>query len=385
MAFSCTVEVGGVGAYSVTVTLPPTFRHSSPAPATRGLDGRPRDWARNKPARLPARGGLHPVRVGKRVNVKQARALEGTLGQWMQDNIPRMGAQAILDAFAAGDVVDAWGETLTWDTPARILEWPVYMYWSAADETDTLPHISVIHRGDGWLVVNKPQGLATMPRGSYIARTVTVALRRQENNAQLSPAHRLDRATAGVLLFTERPDLRRAYQELFAQRRVRKTYHALAADLPEGVGSFLEYEGVTVVVDPPEMPGWIRIESRIEKTERVMTSRIVPGEVNAITYLRPTGEHAKVQGRMFRKYEVRPHTGKTHQIRLHCAALGIPLVGDPLYGGFNAARYGEDQVPPGASPLQLESVRLEFVDPQSRLETVIALPQSLSALYSAKQ
>ncbi|RRC95034.1 hypothetical protein EII11_07300 [Schaalia canis] len=331
-------------------------------------------WPRRRPPRLPDRGGLHPVRVGKRVNVKEARALEGTLAQWMQAHIPRLSPQEIAQAFARGDVCDAWGHVLDASTPARILEWPVYMYWSAADETTDLPHIPVVYRGDGWLVVNKPKGLATQPRGSYVARTVTVALRRQEGNANLSPAHRLDRATSGLLLFTERPELRRPYQELFAQRKVTKLYHAVAEALPDTPIAGGSDEGVVVTVDPPEKPGWIKVASRIEKVERVMVSRIVPGEVNAVTYLRATSHRVMVRGREFRVYEVSPFHGKTHQIRLHFAALGAPLVGDPLYGGFNAAPYGEDQVPEGASPLHLEAVRLEFIDPQTGKAVSISLP-----------
>lgn len=335
-----------------------------------GLRQEYRHEGRRRAPRLPARGGLHPVRVGKHVNVKEARALTGTLGQWMQTHIPRMGADGVLAAFERQDVVDAWGEPLTWQAPATILEWPVYMYWSPADETADLPHIPVVYQGDGWLVVNKPKGLATMPRGSYIARTVTVALRRQLSNEDLSPAHRLDRATGGLLLFTERPELRRPYQLLFAQRRVHKTYCAVAGELPftwelsQGASSF-EMGGARVTINPPEKVGWVKVESRIEKVERVMTSHIVAGEVNAVTYLRPARRRVNVGGQEFVAYEVAPHTGKTHQIRLHFAALGLPLVGDPLYGGFNAARYGEDQVPPGACALHLDAVGLEFIDPQT--------------------
>ncbi|MDO4790892.1 MAG: pseudouridine synthase [Buchananella hordeovulneris] len=315
--------------------------------------------------------------------------MPGTLAQWFTAHIPQLAPAQVARAFAAGDVVDAWGTALSGQEPATVLEWPVYLYRPLPDETE-LPYIPVVARGDGWLVVNKPKGLATIPRGSYVARSVTVALRRQEGNADLVPAHRLDRATSGLLLFTERPELRRAYQELFAAQRVRKTYMAAALTLPGPCAAppgsphahgpdvpptntaaathplparFAAADGLAVRAAGWE-GGWLRLESYLEKAN-LRASSTTDRAANAVTFARPSGEHLTVCGQVFPLYEVRPATGKTHQIRAHFAALGAPLVGDPLYGGFNAAPYGLDQVPPGATALQLEAVGLEFLDPQT--------------------
>lgn len=321
------------------------------------------------------------MRLGKKVKVHEARALTCTLGEWISTNVPKLTSTQLTTAFTKGDVKDAWGTPLSWCTPATVLTHPVYIYLPAADAAATVPHIPVVFRGDGWLVVNKPQGLATMPRGAYVARTATVALRKQENNDNLTPAHRLDRATGGLLLFTSKPELRGLYQELFANRQVQKTYRAAAAPLPTELlqcGTHTlkcepNFSPAQVVVDPPEMPGWVRVTSRIHKEHGVMAAQIVPGEPNAVTYLRQTAERAQVCGHEFAVYEVRPHTGKTHQIRLHFAALGLPLVGDPLYAGFNAAPVGVDLPPPGFSNLHLTATELRFTDPQTNLPIKIQL------------
>lgn len=320
-----------------------------------------------KPPKLPARAGLHPVRLGRRVNVKEARKLTGNLGEWILENIPAINQTQLTAFFETSAIVDAWGNPMQWETPATALENPIYLYRPGADETATPIKLKKIYQGDGWVVIYKPKGLATMPRGSYVVRSATVALRRQENNADLTPAHRLDRATSGLLLFTEKPQLRRLYQEMFQNRQVEKTYLATAPILDFSaldLDALAITQLVKVTRNPAEKPGWVKVESCIEKVEGIMRAQHVVGAPNAVTYLRPSVKR-RVAGGDFYDYEVRPQTGKTHQIRLHFAALGIPLVGDPLYGGFNAARYGEDQVPQGNSPLHLEAVGLEFHDPQT--------------------
>ncbi len=93
----------------------------------------------------------------------------------------------------------------------------------------------MLYRDDDIVVVDKPPFLATMPRGSHVARTALVRLRKDLVLPEFSPAHRLDRLTAGVLLFTARREVRGAYQTLFARGLVRKTYLARAAVDPNVV------------------------------------------------------------------------------------------------------------------------------------------------------
>lgn len=170
-----------------------------------------------------------------------------------------------------------------------------------------------------------------MPRGSHVAQTALVRLRKELGLPELSPAHRLDRLTAGVLLFTTRRELRGAYQMLFARGEVAKTYLACAA------------------VDPAlVLPRVVR--SRIIKRRGHLQAVCEPGEPNAETLvelLSPDGS-----------YRLTPRTGRTHQLRVHMASLGLPIIGDPLYPNVIDVPAGDF-----SSPLRLLAQRIEFDDP----------------------
>lgn len=206
----------------------------------------------------------------------------------------------------------------------------VYLYRELPDEVVVPFDIPVLYRDDDIVVVDKPHFLATMPRGSHVAQTALVRLRRELDLPELSPAHRLDRLTAGVLLFTTRRELRGRYQTLFAQGRVAKTYLAHAHGQP------------TVA-----LPATLR--SRIVKRRGQLQAVEEPGEPNAETYVEPLNDS---------RYRLTPRTGRTHQLRVHMASIGLPITGDPFYP--NMIDVSPDDF---SSPLQLLAHRLEFDDP----------------------
>ncbi|CRK57139.1 Ribosomal large subunit pseudouridine synthase A [Alloactinosynnema sp. L-07] len=208
--------------------------------------------------------------------------------------------------------------------------------------------VGVVHRDEDILVVDKPHFLATIPRGQHIVQTALVRLRRDLGIPTLSPAHRLDRVTAGLLLFVVRPELRGKYQTMFRDRLVGKQYEAIARHDPA-----LELPRTVV--------------SRIVKERGVITAQEVPGEPNA----RTTVELVEVRGGVGR-YRLSPETGRTHQLRLHMSGLGVPILGDDFYPVLTEKPLGDF-----TRPLQLLAKVLEFTDPVSgvprRFESALRL------------
>lgn len=194
--------------------------------------------------------------------------------------------------------------------------------------------IGIVHRDEHLLVVDKPHFLATIPRGSHIVETALVRLRRTVGVPTLSPAHRLDRVTAGLLMFVIQPAERGAYQTLFRDRLVGKTYEAVA---PHDRAL--------------ELPRTVR--SRIVKERGVICAYEEPGEPNAETLVELL-EHRDGRGR----YRLTPTTGRTHQLRLHLAGLGIPILGDDFYPVLT-----EKPLDDFRRPLQLLAATLDFTDP----------------------
>jgi len=290
------------------------------------------------PSPLPQRHGLDAVRL---------RTPDD--GPWttMRDHLvarlPRVAPERIDAMLRSGLIVGRHGpiDPLAAYRPREFL-------WLHRDLPDEVPvpfALDVLHRDDEVVVVDKPHFLATIPRGRHVAETALVRLRRELGLPELSPAHRLDRVTAGVLLFVVRRERRGAYQELFRRRCVAKTYEAVARHDP----------GL-------ELPR--TVESRIVKERGVITAREVPGPPNAETRVELL-EHASGRAR----YRLIPLTGRTHQLRLHMRALGVPILGDRFYG---TAGDGPPTRPPEPEdtalddwtrPLQLLAATLEFPDP----------------------
>ncbi|WP_159839673.1 RluA family pseudouridine synthase [Nocardia sp. CY41] len=279
---------------------------------------------------LPKRHGLDPARLRLPEQGHWA-----TIRDHLVERLPRVPATRIDELLHAGGIVDLSGPIAP-DAP-YVPGGAVWFHRDLPEETVVPFDIPVVHRDDDLLVVDKPHFLATIPRGQHILQTALVRLRRELDLPDLVPAHRLDRVTAGLVLFVINPARRGAYQTMFHKRTVRKEYEAIARFDPDLA-----------------LPRVVR--SRIIKEKQVLAAQEVPGEPNAETEVELL-EHRDGLGR----YRLRPHTGRTHQLRLHMNSLGIPILGDDFYPTLT-----DKPVDDFTRPLQLLAASLEFTDPVTR-------------------
>jgi tRNA pseudouridine32 synthase/23S rRNA pseudouridine746 synthase len=263
-----------------------------------------------------------------------------TVREHLVERLSGAGAGVVDGMFAAGLVVGADGLAVAADA-AYVPGMYVWFHRELPAEVPVPFPVDVVYRDDHIVVADKPHFLATTPRGSHVTETALARLRRELGIPTLSAAHRLDRLTAGLVLFTVRPKERGAYQTLFRDRRVRKEYEAVAP-----------YD--------PSLALPVTVRSRIVKERGTLTAREVPGEPNAVSRIELV-EHRAADG--LGRYRLLPETGQTHQLRVHMCTLGIPILGDPLYPVVT------DPVPAGdfRRPLQLLARALEFTDPVTGL------------------
>ncbi|MFC4377391.1 RluA family pseudouridine synthase [Nocardia halotolerans] len=292
---------------------------------------------------LPKRHGLDPARLRLPEDGHWA-----TVRAHLVDRLPRVDPARIDEMLLAGEIVDLDGPLAP--DAAYVPGGAVWFHRDLPVEKEVPFDIGIVHRDEDILVVDKPHFLATIPRGQHILQTALVRLRRELDLAELIPAHRLDRVTAGLILFVVNPARRGAYQTMFGHRTVRKEYEAIAP------------------YDPAlELPRVVR--SRIVKEKQVLAAYEVAGEPNAETEVELL-EHRDGLGR----YRLRPHTGRTHQLRLHMNGLGVPILGDDFYPVIT-----DKSVDDYSRPLQLLAASLEFTDPVSGAPRRFETRRSLQA------
>lgn len=314
---------------------------------------------------LPLRDGIDPIRV----RVKPAA---GTLYEQLSFRFVHNLAE-LDEMFAQGLVVDQRSRPLAPQTRPHA-NYEVWTYQLPAPEQEVPQSLQIIHEDDRLLVVDKPHFLATTPRSSRVWQTALVKLRQLTGYTDISPIHRLDRITAGVLVFSKRTQDRQHYQQLFDHRQVHKTYRAVL------------YRSA----QHPHPHNWdneptIRRSTHIEKTRGILQAREIAAPANAHTIITDLGPvHNMVpilppdlathtenrrepttpqEPTPMRRVHLEPTTGKTHQLRLHTSALGWPILHDPLYPHIWPAERDRNFSTVVKYPLQLLAYTLSFTDP----------------------
>lgn len=255
-----------------------------------------------------------------------------TMGAWLDH---RLGARTDVPRMLAD-------ERFVYDDLAPVREDDAYaphtFVWFHRDlrEEVAVPgELTVVHRDERLVVVDKPAFLSTIPRGQHVTQSVVVRLRDELGLPELSPLHRLDRVTSGLLLLATEKRWRGPYQVMFERGTVRKTYRALAPWRPE-------------------LAGPVTVRNHVRKERGVWRAEVVPGApVNAETLVEVESRDGDLA-----VYRLTPRTGRTHQLRLHLHGLGAPIVNDPLYPVVR-----ETSVDDFSRPLQLLAGELAFTDP----------------------
>jgi tRNA pseudouridine32 synthase/23S rRNA pseudouridine746 synthase len=254
------------------------------------------------------------------------------------DRFPAVSRSQWLDRMARGRVVDSEGRGLTPETPYRLgLE--VHYYREVPDEAP-IPFDEVVLHGDAdLLVADKPHFLPVTPAGAHVHETLLARLIRRTSNPALAPLHRIDRETAGLVLFSANPKTRAHYQALFRERRIQKSYEAMAPALPN-----IEFPFTRT--------------SRIVAGEPFFRMQETDGPPNSETRM-----DVIARGDGHWRYALTPVTGRKHQLRVHMAALGAPIANDGMYPQLSYRAPGDY-----SAPLQLLAKRLSFIDPLSGVE-----------------
>lgn len=269
----------------------------------------------------------------------QASTLYLPPGSWLTvldclcDHFKAISREHWLDRIARGRVLDGQGQPIAIDLAYR--EGLRIHYFREVPDEKVIPvQESILYADEHLVVADKPHFLPVTPAGEYVEQTLLRRLIRRLDNPHLVPLHRIDRHTAGLVLFSANPETRSAYQSLFPTRQIEKHYEAIAPALPE-----LAFPRVH--------------KSRLVDGQPFFRMQEGEGPSNTETAI----EVREQNGELWR-YGLYPVTGKKHQLRVHMSALGAGICNDPFY-----PEVLPDAADDYANPLKLLAQGLRFIDP----------------------
>ena len=319
-----------------------------------------------RPSHLPLQDGVSPSCVAL------SNGSWGLVLDFLAQRLPVVRPEQWLQRMAEGWVLDEFGQALKPSTTCADLrqrtaqEHPrIYYYRHLAFEPPIPLKERILFQDEHLVVADKPHFLPVTPTGRFVKESLLVRLKQQLGLSMLSPIHRIDRETAGVVVFSVRAKDRAAYQALFKDRLVDKLYEAIA---PYNRHSHQNHHRL-VGNDSPKYGHWdggqpMLYQSRIEPDVKFFKQREVSGPPNSQTHIERVHEvqleNATLSQQRWALYRLKPITGKTHQLRVHMNALGRPILNDLLYPNVV---HGPGHADDYTRPLQLCAKAIAFQDP----------------------
>jgi tRNA pseudouridine32 synthase/23S rRNA pseudouridine746 synthase len=300
------------------------------------------------------RNGVSPSKVG--VPAKT----DTTALEFLAHRFPAISREVWLQRFLEGSVFNALGRKL--GPEHCLLDETHLLYFRHVADEPALPFkANVIYRDDYLVVADKPHFMPVTPGGKYLQQSLLVQLKQELNLPDLSPLHRIDRETAGLVLFSVRAQDRNAYQEQFRLRQVQKTYEAVA-DAPASSKQKLQF--------PITYRSMMVTDAQFFKMRELAATECDPSNpfnsetwIDCVESLEPdvsASSASKQSLKSLAKYIMKPVTGQRHQLRVHMNALGLPILHDQFYPTVKKLTTEEDDF---EQPLQLLAKSIAFLDP----------------------
>lgn len=275
------------------------------------------------------------------------------LYDFLLDRFPHLSPAILEKRLISGELVNEEGTPYHRHSPYPAETW-IWYYREVEEETPVPFELNILYQDEFLIAVDKPHFLASIPGGRYLQETALIRLRKMCQNHEISPIHRLDRDTAGVLLFCCQTPHRGAYQTLFQSRNVTKTYECIAPFKKDLHFPLIRQSHIE------KSPQYFTMQERQDDSPPNSQTRI-----ELLTH----NEHLA-------HYRLHPHTGKKHQLRVHMNGLGIPICHDEFYPQLLPARASDDF----ERPLQLLARSIAFTDPITGKEHLFESQRTLELL-----
>ena len=319
----------------------------------------------------PVKNGVGPSTVGIPANTSQSAI------DFLVTKFSAISSEEWQKRFQAREILNSVGQIMSPQDSLQT-ESHLYYYRRIQDEPELPIKAAIIFQDDHLVVADKPHFMPVTPGGRYVQQSLLVQLRTQLNLPDLSPIHRIDRETAGVVVFSVRAQDRNAYQELFRLREVEKTYEAVAG-APETSSLNLQFP----LVHRSRMEEDVQFFRMREVSSEALNE---PTEWNSETWIDCVARQYASESYYpqqdsvaipLARYLLKPLTGQRHQLRVHMNALGLPLFNDLFYPKVLLAA---DEVDHLNSPLQLLAKTIAFADPVTGQTRCFESARQLNAL-----